>query len=53
MALACGLTSPVLADKIASCACPPALPHHAAKNTDGSWDKLERFETNFVDLSGR
>ncbi|MFC4007784.1 transposase family protein, partial [Nonomuraea purpurea] len=22
------------------------------KNPDGSWDKLERFETNFVDLSG-
>jgi transposase len=23
------------------------------KNPDGSWDRLERFETNFVDLSGR
>jgi transposase len=23
-----------------------------SKNTDGSWSRLERFETNFVNLSG-
>lgn len=30
MALTCGLTGTLITEKIASCACPPALPHHAA-----------------------